>query len=242
MNQKMKSKKISIIILAIGCVFLVYKCIRAARFPPDTLTNSQYYYNIKFDKEDSLLFKKIALGKLEYRFLKKSTYRNDIKCFDYNNQGTLVITKIDLLKNIPIDSLLQCTKALTSVTTMHTYADLDGKGFEFSIIEEKVNKINNVIFSYTGKDDQLQKHVFNKNFVSYYLPVYTLSLKYGEGAPTDIFFGGKEIMFGRKAYPLMISFYKRYNALYVIMLFPLKNEMNFNGDLLGTIMNDNSKD
>jgi hypothetical protein len=95
----------------------------------------------------------------------------------------------------------------------------------------------------TGDRSQIKKIIYNKNFVSYYLPVSTFSLRYGEDAPTDIFFGGKETLTGgRNTYPLMISFYKIHKFLYVLILIPDINELNLEDDLFGKIMNDNSND
>ena len=130
----------------------------------------------------------------------------------------------------------------TSTTTMHTYHVLNGNGNgnEFKLRGEKVNKVDTIIFSLTGDGSKIQRNVYNKNFVSYYLPVSSFSLRYGEDAPTDIFFGGKEIIFGgRKEYPLMLSFYKIHKSLYVIVLIPNINKMNLKGDLLGKIINYN---
>ena len=86
----------------------------------------------------------------------------------------------------------------------------------------------------------MQRNVYSKNFISYYLPVNSFSLRYSEKEPIDIFFGGNETLIGRETYPLMISFYKIHKSLYVLLLIPDNTEMNLDGALLGKIMNDNS--
>jgi hypothetical protein len=124
---------------------------------------------------------------------------------------------------------------------MHTYDHFsDDNKYDLFILGENIPKVDTVIFSLTGDGEQIQKNVYNKNFVSYYLPVSTFSLRYGENAPTDIFFGGKETLIGRQQYPLMISFYKKQKSLYVLIFIPNKNKMDLEGDLIGKIMNDNS--
>jgi len=174
-------------------------------------------------------------------FVIKSTFRNSIKCFNYKNQGKLHFTKIDLVRDIPMDQFIWFREKHTSTTTMHTYFDLNRNAFEFMIRGEKVDSVSKIIFSLIGNGNQIQRNVFNKNFVSYYLPVCNFSLRYGENFPTDIFFGGKEVLFGRRnMYPLMISFYKMHKSLYVLIFIPNKNDMNLEGDLLGKIMNDNT--
>ncbi len=205
------------------------------------MSNSEYYYNLKFNKEDSILFKTSGLKMLKSDLTLRSNYRNDIKCFYYNNQGKLYITKIDLKYDIPMDKFIWFRELPTTETNMHSYDKFSGRDFDFKIIGEKIPMVSKIIFSLTGNGNKIQRNVFNKNFVSYYLPVSTFSIRYGENSPTDIFFGGKETLSGgRNTYPLMISFYKIKKTLYVMILIPTKNEMNLEGDLFGKIMNDNS--
>jgi len=236
------SKIIVAVIIALSILFISF-LVKQYKLMDIETTNSKYYYNEKFDKEDSILFKNIELKKMKSVFEIKSSFRKDIKCFNYNNLGKLHFTKIDLAKDIPMDQFIWFRERPTSTTTMHSYFDLNRSVFDFMIREEKVGTVSKLIFSMTGKGNQLHRKVYNKNFVSYYLPVSTFSLRYGEDAPTDIFFGGKEALFGgRNTYPLMISFYKIHKSLYVLILVPDKNDMNLEDDLFGKIMNDNSKE
>jgi hypothetical protein len=241
----MKSKKIVLLlILSIaGVCFIVPRIITADKLNEESMLNSEYCYNEKFNMEDSALFNSFGLKKMNLILVLKSNYRNPIKCYDYNNQGKLYLTKIDLTSDIPIDKFILFREVPSSETNMHSYSNFSlGNQFDFLILGEKTAKVNKVIFSLTGDGMLIHKNVFNKNFVSYYLPVSTFSLRYDENAPTDIFFGGKETLFGgRDTYPLMISFYKKKNSLYVLILIPNKNEMNLKGDLLGKIMNDNTR-
>ena len=241
-----KNKAIKIIllvlILIVALYFLINLLNKGFELNQKSTLNRKYFYNEKFDKEDSMLFKDNELDQMKSIFLVKSTYRNDIKCFDYK-QNIIYYTKIDLSKDIPMDQFIWYREKITDTSTMHTYHDYSRGGvFDFEILGEKITKVNKIIFSLTGDGKLIQRNVYNKNFVSYYLPVSTFSLKYGEDAPTDIFFGGNETLLGRGTYPLMISFYKIHKSLYVLILIPDKNEMNLEGDLFGKIMNDNSMD
>jgi len=240
----MKSKKtIILLILSIaGVCFIISRSITADKLNEESMSNSEYCYHEKFDMEDSTLFNSFGLKKMNLILALKSNYRNPIKCYDYNNQGKLYLTKIDLINNLPMDKFIWFREVFSYESTMHTYSEFSsGNKFDFLILGEKTVKVNKIIFSLTGDGTQIQKNVFNKNFVSYYLPVSTFSLRYDEDAPTDIFFGGKETLFGgRDTYPLMVSFYKKKKYLYILILIPNKNEMNLEGGLLGKIMNDNA--
>ena len=185
--------------------------ITADKLNENSMLNSEYCYHEKFNLEDSTLFNSFGLKKMNLIFVLKSNFRNPIKCYDYNNQGKLFLINIDLINNIPMDKFIWFREVPSYESTMHTYCDFSsGNKFDFLILGEKIGKVSKIIFSLTGDGAQIHKNVFNKNFVSYYLPVSTFSLRYDENAPTDIFFGGKETLFGgRNTYPLMISFYKK---------------------------------
>lgn len=235
--------RIIIILLIISGGFIIFSMIvKSFKMQHNSIQNSKYYYDINFDKEDSVLFKESSMRMLKPIFVLKSNYRNDIKSFDYNNQCKLQLIKVDLNEDISMERLIEFRKVPSEETTMHTYDDFSkGGSYDFLILSEKIPKANKIIFCLDGDDKYASKRVFNKNFVSYYLPISTFSIRYGEKEPVDIFLGGKEIAFGiRIKYPLMVSFYKTQKSLYVMILIPNKNEMNLDGDLLRNIMDDNS--
>jgi hypothetical protein len=244
-----KNKTIRIIyivlILIVGLYFLINIINKGFDSNDKFFLNSKYLFNEKFDKEDSILFKTDELSNMKSILVLKSTYRNDIKCFKFKKQNTIYYTKIDLVNDIPMDQFIWYREKVTRTSTNHSYAKLASGDYDLLTFGEKVGKVKKIIFSLTGDGNQIQRNVYNKNFVSYYLPVSTFSLRYGEDAPIDIFFGGREFLFGfgaRSNYTIMISFYKIHKSLYVLILIPDKNEMNLEGDLFGKIMNDNSKD
>ena len=216
--MKLKKKVILLILSVLGACFIISRIITADKLNENSMLNSEYCYHEKFNMEDSTLFNCSGLKKLNLILVLKSTFRNPIKCYNYNNQGKLYLTKIDLINDIPMDKFIWFREVFSYESTMHSYANFSsGNKFDFYILGEKTVKVNKIIFSLTGDGTQIQKNVFNKNFVSYYLPVSTFSLRYGENAPTDIFFGGKETLFGgRDTYPLMVSFYKKKKYLYIL--------------------------
>jgi len=228
-------------LVLIGFVmFIGYRFIMAEIMNRNSLENSRYIYNQKFDKEDSTLFKSAAFGKMKSIFNLESNYRNSLKSFEYDSLGILYYTKIDLENDLPMDQFIMFQEKSTTTSVMHTYDKLNGNKNDFYVLDEKVPKIDKIIFSLTGDGDQIHRNAYTRNFISYYLPVNTFSLRYGEEAPIDIFFGGKEIAANTRVdYPLMLSFYKVHKALYVLILIPTHPVMTLEADLFGKIMNDN---
>jgi len=229
------------ILLVVGFSFLIKRCIKATEMNEKSSENSQYLYHQKFDKEDSILFKTNELKNLKSAFEIKSNFRNDIKCFNDRNNNIITYTKIDLIKDEPLIKLIKFRNESTSSTTMHPYHVMASKSNEFLILSEKNNKVDSLILSFKGENKKLQKKIQNENFISYYLPATTVSLKYGEDKVTDIFFGGKEGFLGiRKMYPFIISFYKIQKSIYLMILIPNKDDANLDPDFFEKIMNDNT--
>lgn len=207
------------------------------------MANSKYLYDAKLNSDDSILFKYNELKYLSPNLVIKSTYRNEIRSFNYRNDCDIYYTKIDLSKDIPLEQFVRFREEFTNVTTMHPYDNLSRKSvYDFEILGEKVAVVDSVIFSLTGDGKKIKRICYNKNFISYYLPVSSFSLRYGTDAPTDIYFGTPTLIFGffRREYPLMFAFYKRHKSFYVVLVISDKNAMHLDADFLETIMNDNS--
>jgi len=238
----MKSKKIRtyilVLILVIGGIFLVNRAIKASKDAAYSMANSKYLYDAKLNSDDSILFKSDELKYLKPNLVIKSTYRNEIRCFNYRSIGDIYYTKIDLSKDIPLEQFVRFREEFTDVTTMHLYDNLSKESvFDFNIRGEKVAIVDSVILSLTGDVKQIKRICYNQNFISYYLPVSSFSLRYGQDAPTDMYFGTPSILFWRGEYPLMFAFYKRNKSFYVVLVIPINKGMQLETDFLGTIMN-----
>jgi len=230
-----------IIIFALCGSFIICRLIKASKINAIAAANDQCCYNEKFNAEDSLLFRTSTFKNLESIFTIKSTYRNDIKCVGYGNSCKIYYTRIDLSKDIPMDQFILFREEFTKLTTMHSYRVLSRNNiYDFNVLSEKLPRVDTIIFSLTGNGRLMKRICFNKNFISYYLPVSSFSLRYSEHSPTDIYFGTLKSIFGRGEYPLMLSFYKRRQSFYVILVIPKKNDMNLDADFLGKKLNDNN--
>lgn len=226
------------LIFAIFGVIIVYRIIKASKITAHSIANSDYLYHEKLNSEDSIIFRSTELQYLNPNLVIKSTFRNDIRCFNYRNICDIYYTKIDLSKDIPMEQFMRFQEEPTKVTIMHPYDDLSKElSYDFKILGEKIPIVDSVIFSLTGDGKQIKRICYNKDFISYYLPVSSFSLRYGKDAPTDIYFGTPSSIFGRSEYPLMIAFYKRYKSFYVVLVISDEDRMQLDADFLGKIMN-----
>lgn len=240
MKRTTKGRIIVVSFLFLGFSSLIIRCVKSA-ISTNHSFDSIYLYKGKFDKEDSLLFKAKELKNMKITEVIKSNYRNEIRSFEYRNKYIITFVKIDLNKDIPLKQLIKYRDEYSSETTMHLYHVMSSNAYDFSIKAEEINKVDNIIFSLYGNTKDMQTDIYNKNFISYYLLIKDLSIRYGEDVPVDIFFGGKETLLAiRKKYPLMISFYKIHKSLYILFLIPNENELNKERNLFAKIMNDNS--
>jgi hypothetical protein len=242
MNSKKISIYIVVIILAIGGFILVSRAFKASKDISDSFAYSKYLYDAKLNSDDSILFKSNELKYLNPNLVIKSTFRNEIRCFNYRSICDIYYTKIDLSKDVPMEQFIRFREVFTDVTTMHLYDNLSKESvYDFKILAEKVAVVDSVIFSLTGDGKKIKRICYNKNFITYYLPVSSFSLRYGTDAPTDIYFGTPTLFgFFRHEYPLMFAFYKRHKSFYVVLVISDKGTMHLDADFLGTIMNDNS--
>lgn len=237
--MRVKRTLIVVLSLAFLCA-LIYFGVKIYNSPSTSqvLANSHYIYSENFDKVDSAFFKKDELKNIVLQYVIKSSYRNNIRVFKVKNSGILYLFNIDLDTNLPMDQFIQFQQKISEISTFHPYLNFSiDNTYDFEIIGEKVPKVKKVICCLTGNQKLLQKKVYTKNFISYYLPVSTFSVRYAKKSPVDIFFGGNQTIYGSETYPLMISFYKRLRKLYILILIPDKNEMNLDGGIFGKIIN-----
>jgi len=85
MKSKIKKTRILLItlFLLVICLLLIKMFYKGFNSNLNSQLNSTYSYNQRFDKTDSILFKKDEFKNIKSRFILKSNYRNDIKCFEY---------------------------------------------------------------------------------------------------------------------------------------------------------------
>jgi hypothetical protein len=146
-----------------------------------------------------------------------------------------------LIKDDPLIKLIKFRNESSKSSTMHLYHVLESVSNDFEILAEKNNKVDSIILSFKGDNKKLQKKIINKNFISYCLTAKTVSLRYSEDAPIDIFFGGREGLLAiRNKHPMMISFYKKQKSIYIMILIPNTDDVNLDPDLFEKLMNDNA--
>jgi len=213
----------------------------AGKINKESMKSSNVSYNQGFTEGDSAIFRNSALGHMKNFFIETSNYRNNVTCHYFKKQARILYTRIDLKNEIPLDQLILIREKTTSQSDMHTYSVFDSDGYDLRIRGEKtLKKVDSLIFCLSGNPDKLQKTVFSKNFVAFYSPVSTFSLRYGEEYPVDIYFGADESFFGTKStYPLIISFYRKGKSLYEILIIPEENNIIFDVHLLKEILKEN---
>lgn len=222
-------------------IYNILDIVEAVKINEESTRSSNVSYNQGFTEEDSAIFRKTALDHMKNIFIETSNYRNNVTCHYFKKQARILYTRIDIKNEIPMEQLILIREKTTSQSDMHTYSVFDSDEYDLRILGEKTpKKIDRLIFSLSGNPEKLQKKVFSKDFVAYYSSVSTFSLKYGEECPVDIYFGTDESLFGTKStYPLIISFYKKGQSLYEILLIPEKNNVIFDIHSLKYILKDN---
>jgi hypothetical protein len=203
-------------------------------------TMSQIDFSEKnFDKEDSLILKKEILNKIKVETVIKSKKRNILKFYKYDNKYNFYVTKIDLKNDIALDEIISFNNELSSQDSFVSYLRLPSKkSYDIMFKEETSSPVSKMIFSVSGDEKQLKKVVHNEDFISYSVPLTTMSLQYeSKNNPIDVFVfaNGSNLLF-RKKIPFVVSFYKKEKSIYLLLMTPIEKETKMNSNFLEEII------
>jgi hypothetical protein len=203
-------------------------------------TMSQIDFSEKnFDKEDSLILKKEILNKIKVETVIKSKKRNILKFYKYDNKYNFYVTKIDLKNDIALDEIISFNNELSSQDSFVSYLRLPSKkSYDIMFKEETSSPVSKIIFSVSGDEKQLKKVVHNEDFISYSVPLTTMSLQYeSKNNPIDVFVfaNGSNLLF-RKKIPFVVSFYKKEKSIYLLLMTPIEKETKMNSNFLEEII------
>lgn len=192
-----------------------------------------------FDKDDSLILKKEILNKLKVETVIKSKKRNALKLYKYNNKYNFYFKKIDLKNDISLDEIISFNNESTSQDVIISHCQLQSnKYYDIQFRNENLSSVSKIFFSLSGDEKQLKKIVHTKNFISYSLPLTTMSLQYENiNNPTDVFVeaSGSNFLFKKKV-PFIVSFYKKEKSIYLLLLTPIEKETKMNSNFLEKII------
>lgn len=229
-------KKYIIIISVIVVIGIAFTAIKKV----NNVTSNQDFSQNYLDSEDSLVIKKDMLKNIEIKKIVKSNLRNSIKFYRYKKIFNLYITKIDIKKDVNMEDVLQFNEAITSPNSFVVYTNLQSnKDYNIKFLGEKIDPASSIIFSMAGNGDKLKKIVYNKNFISYCLPLYTFSLQYdSKSNPIDAFVGAKESkIITKEGVPFIISFYKKGKSIYLFLMTPVSESTKLDPNILSEFIN-----
>lgn len=191
------------------------------------------------DKDDSLILRKEILNKIKVETVIKSKKRNDLKFYKYNNKYNFYVTKIDLKNDIALDEIIRFNNKSTSQDVIVSHWQLQSnKYYNIQFREENSSPVSKIIFSLSGDQKKLKKIVHTKDFISYSLPLTTMSLQYENiNNPTDVFVeaSGSNLLFKKKV-PFVVSFYKKEKSIYLLLMTPIEKETKMNQNIFEEII------
>lgn len=229
-------KKLIIITIIVLIGMLVFYTIKDVND-----TSSKFNFDEKnLDSEDSLIIKKEIFKDIEVKKNAKSSLRNTIKFYRYKKLYNLYITKINLQKDVSMDNIIHFNEEITSISSLVTYMNLQSNSYyKIKFRAEKVEPVSKIIFSMAGNGEKLKRVVYNKDFISYCLPLYTFSLQYEDKSnPIDIFVGtDTPRMITKQGVPFIVSFYKKEKSIYLFLLTPIDKDTELDENILKEFIN-----
>lgn len=229
-------KKYILITIAIIILIFVFKAINDV----NEVSSRQDYSQNNFDFEDSLILKKEKLKYMKIETVVKSSLRNAIKFYRYKKLYNLYITKINLQKDISMDNIIYFNEEITSPNSFVVYTGLQSNSiYKIKFRAEKTKPVSKIIFSMAGKVEKLKRVVYNKDFISYYLPLYTFSLQYEDKSnPIDIFVGtDTPRIITKQGVPFIVTFYKKEKSIYLLLITPIEKGTVLDENILSEFIN-----
>jgi len=201
-------------------IFIIYSVYKISinthdtNFIPDYKTD---YINI---------FPSTTKKKLEPFGVYVSKLRNDISFFNYDNKYNLVVYKIDLLKDKPLNKVITCRQGTVSMSENEVYIIARGDKFDLKFLTGKSKPVENIIMTIDGIT--IENSVKSDTLAYYYLNHSGFSLQYINDRPIDIVAGPNK----HSILQTSLLFLKRTNAIYMFILSPKIDNLTFDKLLL----------
>lgn len=231
MENMSKRKIIRLCILGGLAIFLLFKIVsgfkqNAKAFDEDLPPEHSLTTDVL-----NLISKKYR-DKIKVNEVLRSKVRSPISLITLDDRYSLIIYKIDLLENQPINNLLSVTNESTDRSTGVTYGIVDNNLFSFQYKSGGSPPASKIYLTLSG--DSLQTAFKSDTTIGYHLLFKNFSIKYSSNDPIDLFVksdNGSNV-------PIDILFLNRNKSCYLLLM--TSNDVNapISADLLYKVVND----
>lgn len=145
--------------------------------------------------------------------------RPPISMYKLDDKYDLVLSRMGLSGDRPIKDLIKISVGSLESTSLNSYFIGDFNDWaDFRVNDHALPPVSNILLTYGG--DSLTSTI-NDSVFYYRLLCRRLTVRYGEAAPVDLFFGGREGLLAiRKKGPLDLLLLKRGSFVYLMFLSP----------------------
>lgn len=189
-------------------------------------------YSNDFDREYLSLLTESAQKKLTDTGSFLSKVRNPFCNAVYDNKYNLLIYKIELAKDVQLDTAIGNNH--DDVGGVGTFLVDDLGYFNLDFRQGRVSPASQ--FLLTTVDPKTEVILINENAAYYFLPGGGFSVKYGKDSTTDFYVEDEASIFSRGKTPKSILFLKRNKSVYFLMMFPGSEDGKLPKDLLYSIV------
>ncbi len=187
--------------------------------------------------EDSALTPSIYRGALRVREVLRSKVRPPINVLAINDQYMLIEHKLKGEADGAFEDLVQLRSRDVHQTNAIVYSSIWERSFEFKYKSGPINRVGPIEMTYWGTSPET---VFqNDSTISYYFRCENFSIRHSQEEAIDLYFYAFAAEFdGDNGIPLNISFLKRNNHLYLLLLAPNNRAEKMDKRMLNGIITD----
>ncbi|HEU5052660.1 MAG TPA: YcxB family protein [Hanamia sp.] len=189
-------------------------------------------YSNNFNREYVSLFTETAQKKLTDTGSFLSKVRNPFCNAVYDNKYNLLIYKIELAKDIQLDTAIGNNHGAVGGEGTFLVDDLGYFNLDFR--QGRVSPASE--FLLTTVDPKTEVVLTNETAAYYFLPGGGFSVKYGKDSTTDFYVEDEASIFTQGKTPKSILFLKRNKSVYFLMMFPGSEDGKLPKDLLYLIV------
>jgi len=198
-------------------------------------SNAELYpFTHSFPPEDSSLFAKKYLNKIDVDEIAHMSGRGPISLFTFEKKEEIIVYRIDLLKDTGLSNVLNLSRKSSSETVRMSYMPVKFDNFTFECHVAQLLPVHRIFISFSG---ELIGRIENDTVLSVQSKSRNFSVKYTEEGPVDILIEGRlHLPFFQASVPMNLLLLRRGTAVFLFLMAPLDGRSSLDPGLLYNIV------
>jgi|GEM_PF-2884760 len=233
--MKVKKRFARVIFFLLAIIFVIYVGMKVVSGIMNAQNSNAELcpFTHSFPPEDSTLFAKKYLNKIEVDEIAHISGRGPISLFSFEKKEEIIVYRIDLLGDSGLRNLINFSKESGTQTVSVSYMPVKFNNFTFECHVAPFPPVRKIFISYSG---DLTSRVENDTIISCHLITRNFAVKYLQGTPADVLIDGHVYLpFIQGSVSMNLMLLRRNHAVFLLAMIP-QNGSSINPDLLYNIV------